>query len=242
MERLSTAVGSEQAVYCSMYYAFFHYLRIVPVSDEFGCHVQKIVPFGFTLFDMSRNGNMFLSLVVSNVNLRFGWRLLSASNSSFVSPLTVLTISLTYLRKNLILDEWLMSVLSFSRQNEHIQTWFSILSCSALLIDASLAVISGNLWMKLWEPHLKLQTPKCKTNTQISTCRNCQHRVTAGFKGVGCEICNRLLHAKCQQISNTEHDSMENQFCMYSFCRENDKNDINHSSETNFFSEMSNIL
>ena len=128
-----------------------------------------------------------------------------------------------------------MSVLSFSRQIEHILTWISILSCSALLIDASLAVILANLWMKLWEPHLKLQTPECKTNTQFSTCRNCQHRVTASFKSVGCELCNRLLHAKCQQISNTEYDSMENQFCMCSFCRENDKNDINHSSETNFF-------
>ena len=43
-----------------------------------------------------------------DVNWSFGWRLLTASNSSFVSPLTVLTISSTYLRNTLVSDEWLM--------------------------------------------------------------------------------------------------------------------------------------
>ena len=38
-----------------------------------------------------------------------------------------------------------------------------------LAMVASLA----NFLMKSWEPQLKLQTPKCKTNTQSSTCRNC---------------------------------------------------------------------
>ena len=41
--------------------------------------------------------------------------------------------------------------------------------------------------MKSWEPQLKLQTPKCKTNTQFSTCRNCEHCVTARSTGVECE-------------------------------------------------------
>ena len=98
---------------------------------------------------------------------------------------------------------------------------------------ASLAVILTKLWMKSWEPQLKLQTPQCKTNTQFSS--NCEHRVTARSRGVVCQICNRWFHAKCQQISNTENDSIENQFWMCSFCRENDQTDINHSSETKVF-------
>ena len=56
--------------------------------------------------------------------------------------------------------------------------------------------------------------------------------MTARSRGVECEVCNRWFHAKLQQISNTEYDCMENQFWMCSFCRENDKTDINHSSET----------
>ena len=104
-----------------------------------------------------------------------------------------------------------------------------------LAMGASLAVILANLWMKSWEPQLNLQTPKCKTNTQSSTCRNCEHREAARSRGVDCEVCNRWFHAKCQQISNTEYDSMENEFLMCSFCRENDQTDINHWSETKVF-------
>ena len=61
------------------------------------------------------------------------------------------------------------------------------------------------------------------------------HRVTARSSGIECEVCNRSFHAKCQQISNTEYDSMENQFWMCSFCRKNDQTDIKHSSETEVF-------
>ena len=96
---------------------------------------------------------------------------------------------------------------------------------------ASLAVILANHRMKSWEQQTKLQTPKCKTNTQSSICPNCEHRVTERSRCVECEVCNKWFHAKCQQISNTECDSMENQFWMCSFCRENDQTDINHSSE-----------
>ena len=102
-------------------------------------------------------------------------------------------------------------------------------------MGSSLAVILGKLWTKTWEPQLKLQKLKCKANTQFSTCRNCKHRVTARSRGVEREVCNRWLPAKCQQISNTEHDSMENQFWMCSFCREKDKTDSNHSSEIKVF-------
>ena len=59
--------------------------------------------------------------------------------------------------------------------------------------------------------------------------------MTAHFWCVECEVCNRWFHAKCQQISNTEYDSMENQFWMCSFCCENDQTDINHSSKTEVF-------
>ena len=56
-----------------------------------------------------------------------------------------------------------------------------ILYCpkDGLAMGASLAVIFANLWMKSWEPLLKLHTPKCKTNTQPGFCRNCEHTETA---------------------------------------------------------------
>ena len=113
------------------------------------------------------------------------------------------------------------------------ESWYCQKDVSTM--GVSLAVILANVWMKSWEPQLKLQTPKCKTNRQSSTCRNCEHRVTARSRCVVCEICNRWLRSKCQQISNTEYDSMENQFWMCSFCREKDQTDINHSSETKVF-------
>ena len=81
-------------------------------------------------------------------------------------------------------------------------------------MDVSLAVILANLWMKSLEQKLKLQTPKCKTNVQLSTFRNCEHRVTARSRGRDCEICNRWFHAKCQRIINTECDSTEKKFCL----------------------------
>ena len=104
-----------------------------------------------------------------------------------------------------------------------------------LALCASLAVILANHWMKSWEPQPKLQAPKCKTITQSSICPNYEHRVTECSRGVECEVCNKWFHAKCQQISNTEYDSMENQFWMGSFCCENDQIDLNHSSETKVF-------
>ena len=102
-------------------------------------------------------------------------------------------------------------------------------------MGASLAVILANLWLKSREPQLKLQTSKYKTNTQPSICRSCEHRVTARSRGVECEVCNRCFHAKCQQISSTEFDSMKKHFWMCSFCRQNDQTDINHSYQTKVF-------
>ena len=82
---------------------------------------------------------------------------------------------------------------------------------------------------------MNLQTPKCKTNAQRCTCRNCEHRVTARFRVVDFETCTRWFHAKCVRISNPEYDMLENQFWLSSFCHEHDKTDINHSSETKVF-------
>ena len=59
--------------------------------------------------------------------------------------------------------------------------------------------------------------------------------MAARSRGVECEVCNRWFHAKCQKISNTEYDSMENQLWICSICCENDQTDINHSSETKVF-------
>ena len=101
--------------------------------------------------------------------------------------------------------------------------------------DASLAVILPNLWMKSLEPLFKIQTPKGNTNAQLTTSHNCEHRATARSKIVENATCNRWFHAKCQPISNTEYDSMDNQFWLCSLCRENDMTDINHSSQTIFF-------
>ena len=61
-----------------------------------------------------------------------------------------------------------------------------------LAMGASLAVVSANLWMKSWEPQLKLQTSNRKTNTQSNTCRNCEHRVTARSRGVECKVCKSV--------------------------------------------------
>ena len=106
-------------------------------------------------------------------------------------------------------------LLELAVTNVHLKcnkSWFC--QKDGLAMGAPLAVILDNLWMKSWEPQLKLRTFKCKTNAQWSTCRNCEHRVTACSRGVECEICDRWFHAKCQRISNTENDSMENQFWM----------------------------
>ena len=104
-----------------------------------------------------------------------------------------------------------------------------------LALGASLRVILATLWMKFWEPKLKLQARKCKTNAKGSTCRECEHRVTARSRGVESEFCNRWFDAKCRRFNNTKYDRMKRQFWMRSFCRKNDQTDINHSSEAKFF-------
>ena len=76
MEPFPIAGASERVVYCSLYYAFlmlkgvhsygssgyFQYLKV------FDTMCKKIVPSGCTLIDMSRNGKLYLSSVVSNLS------------------------------------------------------------------------------------------------------------------------------------------------------------------------------
>ena len=134
-----------------------------------------------------------------------------------VKEAIIITLRLLYARddKPNITRTTMKRLLELAVTNVHFkcnESWYC--QKDGLAMSASLAVILAKLCMKSWEPQQKLQTPNCKTNTQSSTCRNCEHCVTARSRGVECEVCNRWIHAKCQQISNTEYDSMENQFWM----------------------------
>ena len=78
IERFPITSVLEQADYSSLYYAF-HKLK--------GC---KFVPSGCTLIDMSGNGKLFLSSVVSNVNWKFRcWRLNVPLQDDLISMLRI---------------------------------------------------------------------------------------------------------------------------------------------------------
>ena len=91
-----------------------------------------------------------------------------------------------------------------------------------LAMGASLAVILANFWMKLLEPQLKLQTPKCKTNTQSSTCRYCKHRVT---ERPGVLSVKFIIDGSTQNVSKSVTQNMiawkTSSGC--AICRENDQ-------------------
>ena len=70
-------------------------------------------------------------------------------------------------------------------------------------MGASLEVILANLWMKSPEPQSKLQTPKGKTKAQMTTCRNCEHHVTARCKGV-----EFVLNGSMQNFSESVTQNM----------------------------------
>ena len=92
MERFPIASASEQAVFCSLYYALL-LSKGSPATLFQNCSSSllnlipwaKIKTSGWTLIDMSTIRRLFLSSVVSNLSWRFGWR--SLTNSSLVSPL-----------------------------------------------------------------------------------------------------------------------------------------------------------
>ena len=128
---------------------------------------------------MSRNGKLLISTVVSIVSWRFGWRLLTASNSSLVSHLTVLTKLSTYLRKSLVSDEWLMWVWSFSRQNEHIQNWFSLLSYSVLLVCWHFAW--NHLLQTSHSTPLERAVTRCSQLRQVLDCQLVLHFGAGNF-------------------------------------------------------------
>ena len=67
------------------------------------------------------------------------------------------------------------------------ESWYCLKDRFAM--GASLEVILAYHWM----------TPKRKTKAQLSSCRNCEHRVITSSKGVECEICNRWFDPKIQE-------------------------------------------
>ena len=80
-----------------------------------------------------------------------------------------------------------------------------------LAMCASLAVILTNLWMKSFE--ISLQKPKngseIKTPDPKVICIDCNQRVTFRGKGVECDSCKNWFHTKCQGISDTEYQTMQ---------------------------------
>ena len=91
-----------------------------------------------------------------------------------------------------------------------------------LAMGASLAVILANLWMKSFEK--SLQKPKkareIKTPDTKVICIDCNRRVTFPGKGVECKSCKNWFHAKCQGITDTEYQTMQEIVWICSYCAE----------------------
>ena len=104
------------------------------------------------------------------------------------------------------------SFLRLAMTNVHFKCnniWYTQLD--GLAMGASLAVILENLWMKFFEK--SLQQPKkgreIKTPDTKVICINCNRHVTFRGKGVDCESCNNWFHAKCQGITYTDYQTMQ---------------------------------
>ena len=98
--------------------------------------------------------------------------------------------------------------------------WYT--QSDGLAMGASLAVILANLWMKSFEK--SLQKPKkgreIKTTDTKVICIDCNRRVTFQGKGVECESCKKWFHAKCQGITETEYQTMQEFLRICSYCSE----------------------
>ena len=98
--------------------------------------------------------------------------------------------------------------------------WYT--QSDGLAMGASLAVILANLWMKSFEKSLQ----KPKKGREIETpdtkviCIDCNRRVTFRGKGVECESCKNWFHAKCQGITDTEYQTMQEILRICSYCAE----------------------
>ena len=80
----------------------------------------------------------------------------------------------------------------------------------------------ANLWMKSFEK--SLQKPKkgreIKTPDTKVICIDCNRRVNFRGKTVECESCKNWFHAKCQGITNTEYQTMQEIVWISSYCTE----------------------
>ena len=87
-------------------------------------------------------------------------------------------------------------------------------------MDASLAVILANVWMKFFEA--LLQKPELIENTsrsdQNGKRKDCNKRVTFRGRGVECESCKNWLQARCQKISNEEYANMQDVVWICTYC------------------------
>ena len=98
--------------------------------------------------------------------------------------------------------------------------WYT--QSDGLAMGASLGVILANLLIKYFEK--TLQKPKkgreIKTPDTKVICIDCNRRVTFRGKGVECESCKNWFHAKCQGITDTEYQTMQEIVWICSYCAE----------------------
>ena len=76
-----------------------------------------------------------------------------------------------------------------------------------LAMDASLAVILANLWLKEYEPALKNEIPNMTVLNEGNKkfCPGCQKKMTYRTKGVKCEACLNWYLLGCGNISESEY-------------------------------------
>ena len=98
--------------------------------------------------------------------------------------------------------------------------WYT--QSDGLAMGASLAVILANLWMKSFEK--SLQKPRkgreIKTPDTKVICVDCNRCITFRGKGVECESCKNWFHEKCQGITDTEYQTMQDIVWICSYCAE----------------------
>ena len=85
--------------------------------------------------------------------------------------------------------------------------WF-VVQKDGLAMGAYLAVILANLWLKEYEPALKIEVPKLtvlESEGNKEVCPGCQKKVTYRTKGVECEACLNWYHLGCGNISESKY-------------------------------------
>ena len=95
-------------------------------------------------------------------------------------------------------------------------SWY--VQTDGLAMDASLAVILANLWLKNYEFALRQETPVGTEIQQINdqkqfVSRFVSRKVTYRSQGVECEICRNWYHLKCGKISDDVYASITEIVC-----------------------------